>query len=267
MEVTTADAEGREAARGPDRAADGRPARRGPEGDDDRRQPAAGAGAPVRDRPRRAAAAGARARRGPLQPGDQRQPRRVHPVRPLRAGLRRHPGQRRDRPQRQGLRDADRVRPQRPDGRVDVRDLRRVRRRLPDRRAGQQADPRRPDPPARGAQVGRHRLPVLRRRLRADLPRRRGARRDRLRRRARAARQQEPAVRQGPLRLGLRRLQAAADDAADPRDLPEGGAVGRREGRGPRRASGRAGSSTTTRCCRTSARRPGRRRSTSPRPS
>ncbi len=39
-----------------------------------------------------------------LEPGDQRQPRRVHPVRPLRPRLRRHPGQRRDRPHRQGLR-------------------------------------------------------------------------------------------------------------------------------------------------------------------
>ena len=192
------------------------------------------AGAALRHRSRRAPAAGARPRRGPLEPGHQRQPRRLHPLRPLRARLRRHPGQRRDRPHRQGLRDAHRVRPQRPDGRVDVRDLRRVRRRLPDRRAGQQADPRRPDPPARGAQVGRHGLPVLRRRLRADLPRRRRARGDRLRRRPRAARQQEPPVREGPLRLGLRRLQAAPDHAADPRHLPQGRALRRRQGRRPR---------------------------------
>ena len=74
---------------------------------------------------------GARARR--LEPGDLGQPRRLHPVRPLRARLRRHPGQRRDRPQRQGLHDPDRVRPERPDGRVVVRDLRRVRGRVPDR--------------------------------------------------------------------------------------------------------------------------------------
>ena len=42
------------------------------------------------------------ARRGPrdrrLEPGHLGQPRRVHPVRPLRARVRRHPGQRRDRP-------------------------------------------------------------------------------------------------------------------------------------------------------------------------
>ena len=34
----------------------------------------------------------------PLEPGDRGQPRRLHPVRPLRPRLRRHPGQRRDRP-------------------------------------------------------------------------------------------------------------------------------------------------------------------------
>ena len=43
--------------------------------------------------------------------------------------------------------------------------------------------------PREELQVGRQRLPVLRRRLRADLPRRRGARRDPLRRGPRAARQ------------------------------------------------------------------------------
>ena len=85
---------------------------------------------------------GRRPRHGPLQPGHRGGPRLVHPVRPLRARLRRHPGQRRHRPQRQGLRHPDRVRPERPDGRVLVRDLRGVRRGLPDRRADQQADPR-----------------------------------------------------------------------------------------------------------------------------
>ena len=54
---------------------------------------------------------GPRARRGLLQPGDRGQPRRLHPLRPLRARVRRHPGQRRDRPLGQGLRDAHRVRP------------------------------------------------------------------------------------------------------------------------------------------------------------
>ena len=129
--------------------------------------------------------AGARlgSRRGLLQPGHRRQPRRVHPLRPLRPRLRRHPGQRRHRPLGQGLLDPDRVRPQRPDGRVVVRDLRRMRRRVPDRRAHEQADQRRADPAALGAAAGRHGLPVLRRRLCADLQRRRRAQGDRLRRR------------------------------------------------------------------------------------
>ena len=61
-----------------------------------------------------------------------------------------------------------------------------------------------------GAAAGRHGLPVLRRRLRADLPRRRRAQRDRVRRRPRAARLAEAAVRQGPLRLGLRRIASSA---------------------------------------------------------
>ena len=69
-------------------------------------------GAPVRRRAGRRHPAGARARDRRLQPRDRGQPRRVHPLRPLRARLRRHPGQRRHRPQRQGLHDADRVRPQ-----------------------------------------------------------------------------------------------------------------------------------------------------------
>ncbi len=56
------------------------------------------------------------------------------------------------------------------------------------------------------------------------------ARRDRLRRGPRPARLEEPPVRQGPVRLGLRGLPAAAHHAADPpgRGLPQGGAVHRR---------------------------------------
>ena len=63
-----------------------------------------------------------------------------------------------------------------------------------------------PIQPARETPPGRHRLPVLRRRLRAHLPRRRRAQGDLLRRGPRAARIQGPPVRQGPLRLGLRRV-------------------------------------------------------------
>ena len=125
-----------------------------------------------------------------------------------------------------------------------------------------------PDPAARGAAAGRHGLPVLRRRLRADLQRRRRAQGDRLRRRPLAARLAEPPVRQGPLRLGLLVLQAAPDHAADPArvELPEGPAEHRRARRRGSRPAARspAASSTTTRSCRTSARPRGRRRSTSP---
>ena len=208
------DARARPQPRAADRAAAGRPAagRGGPEADHDRRQRAVGARSAVRPRAGRVRA-GARlgSRRGLLQPGHRRQPRRVHPLRPLRPRLRRHPGQRRHRPLGQGLFDADRLRSQRPDGRVVVRDLRRMRRRVPDRRAHEQAHQRRADPAARGAAAGRHGLPVLRRRLRADLQRRRRAQGDRLRRRPRPARLAAPPVRQGPLRLGLLLLQAAPD--------------------------------------------------------
>src|SRR5262249_57509768 len=91
-----------------------------------------------------------------------------------------------------------------------------MRRAVPDRRADQQADPRHPDPATQRAGPGRQRLPVLRRRLRSYLPRGPGARRDRLRRRPRPARVEEPPVREGPLRLGLRRVTAAPHHAADP---------------------------------------------------
>ena len=70
-------------------------------------------------------------------------------------------------------------------------------------------------------------------------------------------------MREGPLRLGLRRLQAAPDHAADPRHLPEGARSRATSRAKAAAASGPAGSSTTTRSCRTSARRPGRRRWTS----
>ena len=117
----------------------------------------------------------------------------------------------------------------------------------------------------------RQRLPLLRRRLRAHLLRRPRARRDRLRRGPRPAGLAGPAVRQGPLRLGLRRLAAAADRAADPRRrvLPEGPAVRRRHAAttietGDRQAAGASPAAwcRTTRCCRTSARPAGTRRST-----
>ena len=81
---------------------------------------------------------------------------------------------------------------------------------------------------------GRHGLPVLRRRVRADLLRRPGPRGDLLRRRTRAAGLARPPVREGPVRLGLRRVRPAPHQAADPPRgvLPQGRAVRRR----PRRA-------------------------------
>ena len=184
----------------------------------------------------RAAQGGAR----PVRPGDRRRPRRVHPLRPLRPRLRRHPGQRRDRPQRQGLLHADRLRPRRPDGRSSCVTC------------GECVPPARParSPTSRSttcpsvldrARRRRQRLPLLRGRVRADLLRRPRARRHRFRRGPGPAGVAGPALRQGPLRLGLRGF-ASGDRAADPgrRVLPQGPAVGGRTRRG-HRPTGRAG--------------------------
>ena len=89
----------------------------------------------------RRAAARARPGHRRVQPGHRGRPRLLHPLRPLRARLRRPAGQRRDRPQRQGLRHPDLLRPRRPDGRLVLRHVRGVRGRLPHRRSHQQADP------------------------------------------------------------------------------------------------------------------------------
>ncbi len=74
-----------------------------------------------------------------------------------------------------------------PMGAVHLRLVRRVRGGVPDRGADQQADHAVPLRPARRADARRERLPVLRRRLRAHLPRRRERERDRLRRGPRPA--------------------------------------------------------------------------------
>ncbi len=119
----------------------------------------------------------------------------------------------------------------------------------PTGRADQQADPRRADPAPREAPAGRHGVPVLRRWLRAHLQRRRRAQGDFVRRRPRAARVQGPVVRQGPLRLGLRGLPAAAHEAADPARgrLPEGPAVDGRPRRRGRRTVGAPAQARRTR--------------------
>ena len=113
-----------------------------------------------------------------------------------------------------------------PMGQSTCVSLRRVRRRLPDRGADQQADH-----PAAGPALGnderRERLPVLRRRLRDHLSRQRSGEQDRLGRGPRRRRQRRPALRQGPLRVGLRHPRTAPHEAADPPAgvLPQGAAV------------------------------------------
>ncbi len=143
-----------------------------------------------------------RAGAGPQPCRDGGAARRLHPVQSVRPRLPRGAGQRCDR--HGGARPSrkDRVRFRRPDGQLDLRRLRRMRPGLPDRRADagdpgrrerrlyQRARPRR-----------RQRLPLLRRRLPADLPDQ-----ERPHRRGRGQGrpgQPEPAVRQGPLRLRL----------------------------------------------------------------
>ena len=150
------------------------------------------------------------ARRRPLASGDGGQPRRVHPVHALRARVPRGAGQRRHRLRAPRRALGDRVRPRRPDGRVDVRRLRRMRAGVPDgrARAGAQRVPR------AGRPAGGVGLPVLRRGLPAHVPRAREH--DRARRRARRPRQPRAPVREGALRLRLRRASAPADEAADP---------------------------------------------------
>ena len=100
----------------------------------------------------RARAAGA----GPVAPGHRRQPGRLHPVHALPARLPRRAGQRRHRPGLPRRAREDRVRHGRPDGRVHLRGLRRMRAGLPDRRADAGARRR-----ADGArQAGRFGVPV-----------------------------------------------------------------------------------------------------------
>ena len=164
----------------------------------------------------------------PVAPGHRRQPRRLHPVHALPARLPRRAGERRDRPGLPRRARQDRVRHGRPDGRLHLRGLRRMRAGLPDRRADAGARRR-----AAGAgQAGRFGLPVLRRRLPAHLQRQ--GQQDPLRRRPRRPGQPRPPVRQGPLRLRLRAPPAAPDRAADP---PRRRAQARRLHDGPGHAS------------------------------
>ena len=158
-----------------------------------------------------ARSAGAR----PQPSGDGGQSRRLHPVQSVRPRLPRGAGQRRDRHGRPRPPREDRVRLRRPDGRLDLRRLRRMRAGVSDRRAdagdaGGREQCLRPQ----GRPLGRQRVSVLRRRLPAHLPHQ--GRQAALRHRQERPGQREPAVRQGPLRLRLRAQQAPADQADDP---------------------------------------------------
>ena len=143
-------------------------------------------------------------------PGDRGRLERLHPVHPLPACLSRRADERRDRPGAARRARQDRVRHGRPDGRVHLRRLRRVRAGLPDRRVGAGARGR--DGGAR--QAGGIGVPVLRRRLPAHLQRQ--GQQDPVRQRPRRPGQPQPPVRQGALRLRLRTPSAAPDQAADP---------------------------------------------------
>ena len=161
---------------------------------------------------------------GPQPRGDGGQSRRLHPLQSLRPRLPRSAGQRRHRHGRPRPSRTDRVRLQRSDGRLDLRRLRRVRAGLPDRRidAGdlggrcqrvhRQARPHR-----------RQRVPILRRRLPAHLPDQ--ERQDRRGRGQGRPGQRQPAVREGPLRLRLRRQSAAPLEADDPQGRRAQGAA------------------------------------------
>ena len=163
---------------------------------------------------------------------DAGQPRRLHPLQPLRAGLPRGAGQRRHRHGLAGRRLEDRLRLRRRDGREHLRRLRGVRAGVPDRRAdggvAGRRSRRRPQAPARR---GRQRVPLLRSRVPDHLPAQRttprarpgtrpGARpagqgrghgrrqgQDQGHRRGagpRRSRQPQPPVREGAVRLRLR---------------------------------------------------------------
>ena len=107
-----------------------------------------------------------------LAPRHRGQSRFLHPVHALPARLPRGAGERRDRLRVPRRALEDRVRSRRPDGRLDVRRVRRMRAGVPDRRA--HAGARRRAGEAR--QAGALGVPVLRRRLPAHLRRSRTTR-------------------------------------------------------------------------------------------
>ena len=115
-----------------------------------------------RCRARSRPAACARGAAGGCEPsGHGGQSRRLHPLQSLRARLPGSAGQRRHRHGRARRGNADRLRFRRPDGRLDLRGLRRVRAGLPDGCAHAENGARR----AAAGPPGGQRLPLLRRRL------------------------------------------------------------------------------------------------------
>ncbi len=195
------------------RAAAGRPARARDEPrsqgellDVDRRHGRLHAPAPAQGR-------AARARRHAF--GHRRQPRRLHQLRPVRARLPRGADERRHRHGLSRTRRQGRVRLRLWHGPFHLRGVRGMRAGVPDRRADG-GQPARQGGKARQFRdaVGRHALPLLRGRLPDHGPRQ--GREDPLCRRPRRARQREPPVRQGPLRLRLHPSPGPADQAAGP---------------------------------------------------
>ena len=175
----------------------------------------------------------ARLRGGRQQVVLRPRPRRLHPLWPLRRGLRRRPADRRHRAARAQSRDEGRCLRRRIDGVVGVYLVRPVRGHVPDRRAAPQGHARQ-DRPRR-----RDHVPVLRRGLRhrAEGPRRRPPG-DHGGRCAGEPLESRHAVRQGPVRDGLRARARSRDPAHGQarRPLARGrlGRSARRHGRGPR---------------------------------
>ena len=199
MEVFTMKAEGRDGdrVRQTVRVHDGVPRRRSPEAggrpralardhplqrarpDDRARRRRSHALSARRFHPAAEPAAGAEAARRPAQARRlvarlSRRSLGVHSVRALHPRVRRRAGESRHRPHRQGRERGHRVRPQRPDGQIELREVRRVHGLLPHERDHLQA--RRPDQaqergPQRGSRpgVGVADRPRLRRRA-AEIP-------------------------------------------------------------------------------------------------
>ena len=148
---------------------------------------------------------------GSVASGDRGAPRRLHPVRPLRARLPRGAGERRHRLRLPRRALEDRLRPRRSDGRLHLRRLRRMRAGVSDRRAD--AGARRRALVVADKQVESV-CPYCGVGLPAHLSRQ--GEHDSVRAGQGRPGELEPAVRQGPLRLRLRAAPASPHHAAHP---------------------------------------------------